>query len=86
MRHPEPLLRCSPADFGVGSDRGDRDGWFNNSTFHFINIKSFVGRGACGYVGEGELFAVPLAAVRQLTLAEQRGDAEAAAYFRDLFR
>jgi hypothetical protein len=31
------------------------------------------------------LAAVPLAAVRQLTLAEQRGDAEAAAYFRDLF-
>jgi len=26
-----------------------------------------------------------LAAVRQLALAEQRGDAEAAAYFRDLF-
>ena len=26
-----------------------------------------------------------MAAVRQLALAEQRGDAEAAAYFRDLF-
>src|ERR1700722_3116019 len=25
-------------------------------TFHPINIKSFVGRGACGYVGEGEHF------------------------------
>jgi hypothetical protein len=31
------------------------------------------------------LFAVSLAAVRQLTLAEQRGDAETAAYFWDLF-
>jgi hypothetical protein len=36
-------------------------------------------------LGKLRLFAVPLAAVRQLALAEQRGDAEAAAYFRDLF-
>src|SRR5207302_10581691 len=49
-------LRCSPADFDFGSDRGDRDGWFDDCTFHFINIKSFVGCGACGYVGEGEHF------------------------------
>jgi hypothetical protein len=29
-------LRCSPADFGVGSDRGPRDGWCNGSTFQVI--------------------------------------------------
>jgi dihydroorotase len=28
----------------------------SDSTFDFINIKSLVGRGACGYVGEGEHF------------------------------
>ena len=49
-------LRCSPADFDFGSDRGDRDGWFDDCTFHLINIKCFVGCGACGYVGEGEHF------------------------------
>src|ERR1700730_6070586 len=50
------VLRCSPTGFDVGSDRGERDGWFDDFTVHFINIKSFVGCGACGYVGEGEHF------------------------------
>src|SRR6202008_4347780 len=49
------FLRCSPAGFDVGSDRGARDGWFE-STVHFINIKAFVCRGAGGDVGEGERF------------------------------
>jgi hypothetical protein len=34
----------------------ERDGWFEESTLHLIDIKSFVGCGACGYVGEGEHF------------------------------
>src|SRR5580704_4842724 len=52
-----PPRRCSPTGFDFGSDRGERDGWFGESTVHFIiNIKSFVGCGACGYVGEGEHF------------------------------
>src|SRR5215467_13279377 len=42
--------------FDVGSDRSGRDGWFDESTVHFINIKSEVGGGACGDVGEGEHF------------------------------
>jgi hypothetical protein len=42
VRQPEPLLRCSPADFDVGSARGYCDGWFDDSTFLPINIKSFV--------------------------------------------
>ena len=37
------VLRCSPTGFDVGSDRSERDGWFDESTVHFINIKSFVG-------------------------------------------
>ena len=32
------------------------DGWFGEPIVHFINIKSFIGCGACGYVGEGEHF------------------------------
>src|SRR5260370_24250231 len=32
---------------------GERDGWFGEPIVHFINIKSFIGCGACGYVGEG---------------------------------
>ena len=43
--------RCSPAGFDVGSDRR-RDGWLEASTSYFINIKSMVGGGACGYLGE----------------------------------
>ena len=51
------VLRCSPTGFDFGSDRGERDGWFDESTVHFIiNIKSFVGCGACGYVVECEHF------------------------------
>jgi hypothetical protein len=42
------LLRCSPAGFDVGSDRGQRDGWCNSSTLHLINTKSFLGCGAVG--------------------------------------
>ena len=41
------MLRCSPTGFDVGSDRGERDGWFGEPIVHFINIKSFIGsRGA----------------------------------------
>jgi hypothetical protein len=36
-------------------------------------------------VEEHGSFLLVRAAVRQLTVADQRGDAEAAAYFRDLF-
>ena len=44
VRQPEPCLKVYPY-------------WFGESTVHFIiNIKSFVGCGACGYVGEGEHF------------------------------
>ena len=50
------FLRCSPAEFEVGPDRSYRDRRFDASTFHLINIKSCVGCGACGYVGEGEHF------------------------------
>jgi hypothetical protein len=56
VRQPEPLLRCSPAEFEVGPDRSYRDRRFDASTFHLINIKSCVGCGACGYMGEGEHF------------------------------
>src|SRR5260370_15484891 len=35
---------------------GERDGWFGEPIVHFINIKSFIGCGACGYVGEDEHF------------------------------
>src|SRR5205823_10449338 len=31
-------------------------GWCSDSTFDLINIKSLIGRGACGHVGEGEHF------------------------------
>src|SRR3984893_14816751 len=51
------VLRCSPAGFDVGSDRGERVGWFSGSVVHFINTKSFAGCGACGYVSEGEHFS-----------------------------
>src|SRR6266852_4864708 len=58
-----PAVRRPPAGQCVGrrrrrrcSDRVERDGWFDESTVHFINIKSFIGCGACGYVGEGEHF------------------------------
>jgi hypothetical protein len=34
--------------FDVCSDRGERDGWSDEPTVHLINIKSFVGCGACG--------------------------------------
>jgi hypothetical protein len=40
------FLWCSPAEFEVGSDRGYRDGWYDDSAFRFVNIKSFVGCGA----------------------------------------
>src|SRR6202040_773930 len=50
------VLRCNPAGFDVGSGRSERDGWFGEPIVHFINIKSFIGCGACGYVGEGEHF------------------------------
>jgi len=40
------VLRCSPAGFEVGSDRGERDGWFDEPAVHFIHIKSCVGRQA----------------------------------------
>jgi len=33
------VLRC-PADFDVGSDRGERSGWCDDSTFQIININS----------------------------------------------
>src|SRR5271168_2007219 len=46
------LLRCSPVDFDVGSDHCQRSGWCNYSVFYFINIKSFVGCGAYGYVDD----------------------------------
>src|SRR5260221_1112641 len=49
-------LRCSPADFDLGSDRGYRDGWCDESTFRIVDINSFAGCSACGYVGEGEHF------------------------------
>jgi hypothetical protein len=47
-------LRCSPTGFDFGSGRGECDGWFDEPTVHFIDLKSFIGCGACGYVGEGE--------------------------------
>ena len=34
------VIRC-PADFDVGSDRGQRSGWCDDSTFQIININSF---------------------------------------------
>src|SRR5258708_17509169 len=34
-------LRCSPADFDLGSDRGYRDGWCDESTFRIVDINSF---------------------------------------------
>jgi hypothetical protein len=54
-RQSEPRVKV-PAGFEVGSNRGERDGGFDESPVHFINIKSLVGGGACGYVGEGEYF------------------------------
>src|SRR6202011_1301755 len=42
------VLRCHPTGFDVGSGR--------SSTVHLIDIKSLVGCGTCGYVGEGEHF------------------------------
>src|ERR1700730_14119862 len=50
------VLRCNPTGFYVGSGRSERDGWFGEPIVHSINIKSFIGCGACGYVGEGEHF------------------------------
>jgi len=50
------FLRCNPAGFDIGSDRR-RNGWFEASAVHFINIKFIVGGSACGDVGEGEHFA-----------------------------
>ena len=50
------MLRCSPTGFDVDSDRSCCDGWCDGSTLYLIIIKSFVGCGACGYVGEGEDF------------------------------
>src|SRR5260370_42363776 len=56
MGQPRRLLRCSTADFDVGSDRGCRDDLCEASTLFLINIKFFAGCGACGYVGEGQHF------------------------------
>ena len=56
MRQPEPVLRCSPAGFDVGSDRSGCDGWFDEFAIYFIISKFIVDGGACGYVGEGEHF------------------------------
>src|SRR5207248_9845342 len=50
------LLRCSPADSDVGSDRGLPDGVSDDSTSEIVEINSFIGCGACGHVGEGEHF------------------------------
>ena len=47
------LLRCSPADFGTGSDRAWRDGHRIASTSRFVNINPVVGGCAGGDVGEG---------------------------------
>ena len=52
---PEPLLRCSPAGFDIGSDRVGATADFP-LRFSRHQYQSLVGGGACGYVGEGEHF------------------------------
>src|SRR6516165_170102 len=50
------VLRCNPTGFDARLRSQWGDGWFDQCAVHFINIKSFVDCGACGYVGEGEHF------------------------------
>src|SRR6266699_1261878 len=47
------LLRCSPADFGIGSDRARRDSDGIASAVPLVNISPVVGGCAGGDVGEG---------------------------------
>ena len=49
--NPEPLVKVQPGQF-----RGERDDFCDGSILYLINIKSFVGCDACGYVGEDEHF------------------------------
>ena len=61
VRQLEPRLKVCTVGFDVGSDRGQRAGWCDDSTFNSININFFFGCGAHGYVGEGEHFLAPRA-------------------------
>ena len=40
MGQPSRFLRCDPAGFDIGSDRSDWGDGFDESTVHFIKIKS----------------------------------------------